>query len=210
MDIVPIVVGPLETNCYVLVDGDAGECLVIDPGAEAERIAGQCSGHDADLTHILATHAHADHVGALAALKRRFPDARVCIGREDAALLGDRARNLSAMLGLGGEMPQPDRLLEDGDLVEFGQCVLRVMETPGHTRGEVSLVAEGEEPAVVFCGDLIFRGGVGRTDLPGGDEDALRRSIARVLSLDDETVLMPGHGEPTTVGREKQSRAGSF
>jgi glyoxylase-like metal-dependent hydrolase (beta-lactamase superfamily II) len=115
-------------------------------------------------------------------------------------------KNLSPLLGVMVKAPRADMALKEGDTLRFGSCSLLVMGTPGHTPGSISLLAEIERPLVVFCGDLVFQGGVGRTDLPGGDFEALRQSIEeKIFTLPDDTILLPGHGETTTVGEEKRS-----
>jgi len=206
MRIVTLIVGALETNCYLAVDEQSGLAAVIDPGAEAALICRTCERERLTPVFILNTHAHADHIGANAEVKRRYPDARLGIGRGDAPLLANPVRNLSVMLGGTGRMPKPDLLLDEGQTLTLGACTLRVLETPGHTQGAVCLVADAERPPVVFCGDLIFQDGVGRTDLPGGDPDELARSIReKIFALPDETVLLPGHGPSTSVGDQKAS-----
>ena len=203
MEVQCLEVGAFGTNCYVVRDEATGEGLVIDPGAEPERIAAACREVELEPAYIANTHAHADHVGAAAALKEVFPRARVCIGRGEEELLGRPMGPLAFLLRLD-DPPDPELLLEDGARLEVGRLVLRVVTTPGHTPRSVCFVAESEDPAVVFCGDLVFHAGVGRTDLPGGDWNALERSIAeRIFSMPDGTVLLPGHGPATTVGAEK-------
>ncbi len=204
MNIKRLIVGPLACNCYLLEDEGAG--AVIDPGGDLDRIIEQCLGRALEPRCIIVTHGHVDHIAAVPGLKRRFPGARLCVSRGDARLFSDPLMNLSAMMGDDQKMPRPDTLLAEGQRVEFGACLLRVVETPGHTPGSICLVAEGQEPPVVFCGDLIFQGDVGRTDLPGGSREALRRSIEeKIFTLPDETLLLPGHGESTSVGAEKQA-----
>lgn len=204
MKITCLPVGPLACNCYVLKDETSGEGVVIDPGGDADQVVNACLGDGITPRSIINTHGHADHVGANAALKRAFASAELCIGRGDAAQLRHRVRNLSVLLAIDTDSPEPDRTLQEGDRLEFGSCSLTVVETPGHTPGSICLVARQESPIVVFCGDLVFRGGVGRTDLPGGSMAQLKRSIEeRVFTLPDDTVLWPGHGERTTVGCEK-------
>jgi len=205
MRITCLTVGPIETNCYLLADEGGAGGAVVDPGDEAGRIIEACEGQGLEPDLIVNTHAHADHIGADAELKRRYPRASLCIGRGDAELLGHPVRNLSAMLGREAAGVEPDLLLEDGQTLEVGQCVLRVLETPGHTSGGICLVAADESPAVVLCGDLVFQEGFGRTDLPGGDSAILKRSVEeKVLPLPDETVLLPGHGPATTVGETRR------
>ena len=198
-------VGPLECNCYVVSDEETGGAAIIDPGGDAERIIGACEEDSLEPQFIVNTHAHADHVGANPGLKERYPDARLCVGEKDRELLNDSVRNLTAMLGISLEMPEPDRLLSEGDVLDFGSVRLRVLHTPGHTPGAISLVSD-EEPKRVFCGDLIFRGGVGRTDLPGGDWETLRSSIKeKIMIMPDDKVLLPGHESTTTVGEERRT-----
>ncbi len=206
MQIERLVVGPLQTNAYLLKDEKSGAGAVVDPGGDADRIVRWC--RDAEMTPVLVvnTHAHVDHVGANAALMRAFPDADLCIGEGDAERLRNPAENLAAAFGSDLESPEPDRLLREGDELAFGGTKLRVIETPGHTPGAISLLAEDESPPRLFCGDLIFRRGVGRTDLPGGDTEALVRSIReKVFTLPEETVIHSGHGEDTTVDEERES-----
>jgi glyoxylase-like metal-dependent hydrolase (beta-lactamase superfamily II) len=201
-------VGPLATNAYLVKDEASGEGAVIDPGDEAERILERCRGEGLVPRFIINTHGHVDHTGANAALKRAFPEAPLCIGAKDAALLGDPARSLAAAVGAPSGTPPADLLLEHGREVTFGSTRLRVVETPGHTPGAVCLLAADEEPPQLFCGDLVFQQGVGRTDLPGGSWRELVASIRReVLTLPDETVLWPGHGGRTSVGAERAQLA---
>ena len=209
MDIQNLTVGPLECNCYIVSDEQSGEAAVIDPGGDPEMIIDACARASLQIRFIILTHAHADHVAGTPELKKRYPEAELCVGEEATELFTDSIRNLSAMLGLSLDMPRPDRLLNEGDTIQIGSERLRVLHTPGHTRGAISLVTEEEEPARVFCGDLIFRGAVGRTDLPGGDYETLRRSIEeKIFTLPEETILLPGHEAQTTVGEEKRSQRG--
>jgi glyoxylase-like metal-dependent hydrolase (beta-lactamase superfamily II) len=205
LTIIPVEVGPLATNAYLVKDPHAGLGAVIDPGGEGERLARRCLSEDIEPLYIVNTHAHLDHTGANAALKDAFPRAQLCIGARDADTLTDPGGNLAYMLGMPPDGPSADVLLSEGDRVTFGSVSLRVIETPGHTAGGISLVYQGEGPAQVFCGDLVFRRGVGRHDLPGGDWDRLLGSIrTKILILPDETVLWPGHGPATTVGEERR------
>jgi len=208
MDITTLVLGPLEVNCYLVRDRQSGLAALIDPGAEAEVIIKHCEQTGATPIYLINTHAHGDHIGANAELKDRYPEATLCIGSKDASLLsGPGAGLLSAFLGSKVRSVEPDRLLNEGDRIEVGDIVLEVLETPGHTPGSISLCArDAQGEAVVFCGDLLFAGSVGRTDLPGGDMTQLKRSIEqKIFAFPESTVIMPGHGPRTTVAREKRT-----
>jgi glyoxylase-like metal-dependent hydrolase (beta-lactamase superfamily II) len=204
MEIIRLTVGQLDANCYLVFAAPEDQAVIIDPGGDASEIIRECEDRELEPRAIVNTHAHADHIGAAAELVEEYPEADLCVGREDAELMGDSVRNLSSMFGLSARLPEPDRLLEEGDEVAFGECSLRVLETPGHTPGSISLVADAPDPKVIFSGDLIFAGGVGRTDLPGGNAEELKRSIReKIWRFPDETLLYSGHGPPTTVGEEK-------
>ena len=207
MDVTRLVVGELQVNCYVLTPGEAsGEAAVIDPGGDADKIAEVCHKKGVTPRYIINTHGHHDHIGADGQMVERFPDADFCIGEGEKELLLDPQKNLSAGFGPEYTPPEPDRLLADGDTLELGDVTLEVMDTPGHTAGHISLAARQDDETAVFCGDLLFAGSVGRTDLPGGDAETLARSVReKILSLPDQTTLLPGHGPETTVGQEKQS-----
>jgi glyoxylase-like metal-dependent hydrolase (beta-lactamase superfamily II) len=202
--IVRLEVGPLVSNAYLLRDDDDEEGAVIDPGAEGNRIVQRCRAEGIVPRLLINTHGHVDHIGANAALKAAFPDALLCVGARDAGRLTDPVANLTALFGGSAGGPAPDVLLEDGDELPFGAVTLRVIETPGHTPGGICLLAPDESPPQLFCGDLVFRRGVGRSDLPGGDPEALAGSIRRrVFTLPGETVIWPGHGQSTTVEEER-------
>lgn len=205
MKIIRLPVGPLGANAYLLRDEESEAGAVIDPGAEGDRIVRSCNEAALRPLFIINTHGHIDHIGANAALKKAFPDALLCIGADDADMLRNGARNLAAIVGGRKVGPRADVLLEDGRALQFGSVVLTAMATPGHTPGGICLLAREEVPPQVFCGDSIFHGDVGRTDLPGGSWAELLASIRRkILTLPDETVLWPGHGEETTVGEERR------
>lgn len=196
-----IVVGPLETNCYLVYCSKSLEAVIIDPGAEAEKLFPIIHELGLRLKAILNTHGHIDHVGANRDFKEKF-GLPIYLHPADQALL-QRSQQLELSLLLGAkEPPAPDVNLADGDLIEFGHISLRVIHTPGHTPGSVSFLGDN----YLFSGDTLFCGGVGRTDLPGGSWRDLERSIReKILTLPDETVVLPGHGPATTVGEEKRS-----
>lgn len=196
-----VVVGPLETNCYLVYCGETLECAVIDPGAEPERIIPAIVECGLKPVVILNTHGHIDHIGANRDIKDKF-GIPLLIHPLDGPLL-EKVQEFELSFFLGAkESPPPDRLLEDGETVVIGSCGLEVIHTPGHTPGSVSFLGDN----VLFSGDTLFSGGVGRTDLPGGSTRDLEVSIReRILRLPPDTVVLPGHGPWTTVGEETES-----
>jgi glyoxylase-like metal-dependent hydrolase (beta-lactamase superfamily II) len=200
--IVTLEVGDFQACCYVVCDESARQAAVIDPGADPDRIVAAVERLGAQPVLILDTHAHIDHIGANNDLKARFPDATLCIHALDAPTLTRPSRNLSLFFGSGYKSVGADRLIEDGDEVAVGLSVFRVLHTPGHTPGGISLYCA--EQGVCFTGDVLFAEGIGRSDLPGGDGDVLLESIrSKLLVLPDETKLYPGHGPATTVAHER-------
>ncbi len=193
------VLGDFATNCYLVWSGATRRAMVIDPGGDAADVLAEIRREHLSLATIVNTHGHADHIIGNAALVRAT-GAPVAIGAGDAPMLTRAAANLSLLLGREITSPPPDRLLRQGDALDLGDLRFTVRETPGHTPGGISLVGEG----MAFAGDTLFAGGIGRTDLPGGDESVLLSSIRReLLSLSDETLVYPGHGEATTIGEER-------
>ena len=198
------VVGPLATNCYVVVCNETDEAIVIDPGFSAEERGTilKIVRSGVEIKNILNTHGHIDHISGNSILKK-LTGANILIHKNDALMLVDPSRNLSNMLGLSVISPEADRLLEDGEIVKVGTLKLRVIHTPGHTKGSISLLCEEEN--IVFTGDTLFAGSIGRTDLPGSSFEEMMRSLrGKLMILPDETVVYPGHGGKTTIGREKR------
>ncbi len=196
-----VVVGPLDTNCYLVYCQETLECAVIDPGAEAERIFPLIVEFELKPVVILNTHGHIDHIGANKDVKDKF-DVPLCIHSLDSLLL-EKIQEFELSFFLGAkESPPADRLLKDGETIQFGKSSLRVVHTPGHTPGSVSLLGDG----ILFSGDTLFFGGVGRTDLPGGSTKDLEKSIKeKILTLPPDTIVLPGHGPLTSVGEETES-----
>lgn len=183
-------VGPWPMNCYIVADETTRQAWVVDPGAEIERIQAALADGGLQLVAILQTHGHLDHVGGTAALRAAI-GVPVLAHPDDLPLFADeRIRQI------GGEPLVPDRLLRDGEELTLGTTTFAVQHVPGHTPGHVAFIGGG----ACLSGDVIFRIGCGRTDLPGGDMRALERSLARLLALPDETAIYPGHGPATTVG----------
>jgi glyoxylase-like metal-dependent hydrolase (beta-lactamase superfamily II) len=197
---------PFEENTYVARLEQRNDCVVIDPGLEPERVIEHIEGQAIVPAAILITHAHADHIGGLAALKRRWPACPVVVGAGDAAGLSDPVANLSAMFGVPMVGPGADVTVNDGDTYSAAGLQLKVLAIPGHSPGHVVYHCEDRNPALVFVGDVIFAGGIGRTDFPGGDFARLVAGIRQKLfTLPDDTLLLPGHGPATTVGQEKRT-----
>jgi len=198
-------VGPLQACCYIVAPEDGMEAAIIDPGGDAELLVEQLDLHGYLPALVLLTHGHIDHIAAVADLKTAFPDAQICIHEADADMLRDPSAALASFTGLPFDACEPDRLIADGDSIELGSIAFQVVHTPGHTQGGVSfLVRQPGGPDVVFSGDTLFAGGIGRTDFPGGDFGQLLDSIRdRLFALAPETVVYPGHGEASTIGEER-------
>jgi glyoxylase-like metal-dependent hydrolase (beta-lactamase superfamily II) len=189
----------LQTNCYIAGCEETRKAVVIDPGDEAGRILSELDRFSLEVVYILNTHAHFDHIGANAALVKAT-GAPLAIHELDLPLLKERGGAKQFGFEIP-ESPQPTLLLTEGSIITFGRYSLRTIFTPGHTPGHVSFYAAG----LLFDGDVLFAGGVGRTDLPGGDQDRLLDSIEKKLMvLPDETVVYSGHGPTTTIGQERE------
>lgn len=199
MKIQSFTIGPLETNAYLVVDERSRQALLIDPGLESEDIYDVISAEGLTLTSIVNTHGHFDHVCGNAFFRAKT-GAPVLIHREDAGIMQRAAEQARAFGFQVAPPPPPDRLLDEGDEVVMGETRMRILHTAGHTPGGICLYGEG----VVFVGDALFAGSIGRTDLPGGSYEVLLASIrTKLLSLPDDTVVYPGHGPPTTIGAER-------
>ncbi len=205
MKIDRLILGEFETNCYVVrADESARDCVVIDTGLDSREMMAFLAEHRLTPAAVILTHGHVDHIAGLAALRSAFPQVRVYIHRLDGPMLTDSRSNLSRMARMPFATAAADVLLADGDTIDEAGIVLKVLHTPGHTPGGICLYAESE--GVVFAGDTLFAGGIGRTDFPGGDTEQLLDSIrAKLFVLPDPTAVHPGHAMRTTIGREKAS-----
>ncbi|MDO4732973.1 MAG: MBL fold metallo-hydrolase [Bacillota bacterium] len=197
--IITLPLGRLYTNCYLLICGESRLAAVIDPGADAQRILDAARQAEAEISMIINTHGHWDHVGANRELQE-LCGAPILIHREDAAALQDGSLSLAAHFGGDPDCGSADRLLEEGDEILLGQLRLQVLHTPGHTPGGICLLGAG----FLFSGDTLFNLSMGRSDLVGGDEVALLRSLQEKLyPLDDDLLVYPGHGSSSRMGYEK-------
>lgn len=196
-----LVVGCLQANCYLVGCRQKKDALVIDPGDDADAVISLVERLDLTVKAIVLTHGHWDHAGAVGTLQERIAAPLLC-HQDEEMLLADPRSNLAVFLDRTCDHPLcPDRLLRHGDTVRAGRFTFRILHTPGHTPGGICLHGNG----VVFTGDTLFAGAVGRTDLPGGDYVKLIRSIhEQLLPLDDETKVYPGHGPATTIGTERR------
>jgi hydroxyacylglutathione hydrolase len=196
-----LTVGPLQTNCYILGDEKSKGAVVIDPAGDFEDIKNQLNKSKLRVKYIILTHGHFDHTGALAQLKKTT-GAEILIHSADASMLSQSTPAQPFLLDSRTDPCPADRTLKDGDTIEFGSNVLEVLHTPGHTPGGISLLVD----KMIFTGDTLFCGSVGRTDLPGGSYRKLMDSIkTKLLSKDDDYVIYPGHGPKSTIGEERRN-----
>lgn len=199
MKVIKLIVGQLQTNCYLFID--KGQCLIIDPGDDADFIISTIRDLEVKPIGLLATHGHFDHLLSATELKLAF-EIPFYLHKADLPILKRTESTAKYFTGLSVDPPPPvDKYLKKGQILRVGKGKLRVIETPGHTQGSIILKGKG----IVIVGDLIFAGGgVGRTDLPGGDSNLLNTSIKKILSLPKDTIIYSGHGEETTVEEEKK------
>jgi len=195
-----LVLGPLSTNCYIVACENTNEAIVIDPADEVEKIVSFLEQENWQAKHILLTHAHIDHVGALVETKAATGATILMHSNEKVVLNGVEMQ--AAFLGLAApKIGEPDRLISDGEKITFGSVELTVLSTPGHTPGGLSFLG----PGCVFVGDALFAGSIGRTDLPLASHETLMRSICeKLMVLPEDTIVYCGHGPDTTIGEEKR------
>jgi len=205
LDVFPV--GPIQANCILLGDRDAGVLAIIDPGEEAARIMERVEVSGLTPTMVLHTHGHLDHAGGTADIVRRLP-AGIPVGlNRDELQLYQGLVMQGRMFGMEvEEPPMPDLWLEHGQRIELGGLSLEVRHTPGHSPGGVCFVVHGAPEPLVIVGDVLFAGSIGRTDLMGGSFPVLEQSIrSQLYSLPDETRVICGHGPDTTIGHERAS-----
>ncbi|MBE0460471.1 MAG: MBL fold metallo-hydrolase [Candidatus Aminicenantes bacterium] len=197
------VVGALETNCYIVYCQKTHACAVVDPGAEPEKIIQIITKNNLNPVALINTHGHVDHIGSNKDIKEKY-NVPLYIHQLDSPMLESvHLFELSFILG-AKDSPPADKFLQEGDEISIGEGALKVIHTPGHSRGSVSLLGDG----FILSGDTLFFGGVGRTDLPGGNWEELEDSIInKILTLPEDIIVLPGHGPSTTVGKEKSGNS---
>lgn len=192
-----ISVGELEVNCYLIYSKESNKCFIVDPGDEGGKIVNAVRELGLMPDSVILTHAHIDHCGGVALVLSEF-DIPLLMHEGDLPVLNSRVnREISEALGLQSA-PQPDRFFSDGDIVSCGGLSIKIVHTPGHTPGSVCLSIN----SLLFTGDTLFAGSIGRTDLPGGDFKTIQASLDKLRTFPDDTRILPGHGDSTTLKRE--------
>jgi glyoxylase-like metal-dependent hydrolase (beta-lactamase superfamily II) len=191
--------GPLETNCYVVRDG--GECWVVDPGMWPDPLLRYFDQAHSRPDRVVLTHAHGDHIASAGQFKHTFPRCRFLCPASEVDMLDDPGLNMSMAFGVSITAPAPDETFAPGDVLECGNAKWQVLDTSGHSPGGVSFYCESAR--VVLTGDALFAGSIGRTDIPGADQDQLLANIRQnLLGLPGGTRVLPGHGPETTIQQE--------
>lgn len=193
-------VGVYRVNCYVIADKNSMSAAVIDPGDDFENIRDIIEDNGFDLKYIILTHAHGDHIGAINYLKDTY-NAKIVIHYLEKEILENPDYNFSKQLGMNSVFSNADLMLHDGDTLELGDLKLKIMHTPGHTKGSMCILVN----EIMFSGDTLFAGSMGRTDLYSGDSDRMKASLKKLKQLTINYTVLPGHGAATTLEYEKTS-----
>lgn len=196
----PVIVGDIYTNCYLVADPESKEGVVIDPGADFDKIWKNIEKYGIIVKKIVATHGHYDHLGAVNELRKKTK-AVFLIHKEDVIFAEHPETNGSALFGDGTVSAKVDAFLKEGDVVKAGKLELKVIHTPGHSPGGICLYTDGE----LFSGDTLFLNSIGRTDFPNASYELIMESLAKLMKLPEATRVYPGHGQYTTIGEEKKN-----
>ena len=206
LEVLTLAVGDLAANCHMVSSGRGSECIVVDCGGEAARVAELICERELEPVMLVSTHAHADHIAGNAELLQGFNGLVLAGHPAEADWYGRPSLNLSYFLGRSVKSPRPDRDVVEGDTCELAGAEIKVLHLPGHSPGSIGLLFDVSGGKGLIGGDVLFAGGIGRTDLHGGDSAQLARTINdKVLKLPDSTVVYTGHGPETTVGEEKRN-----
>ncbi len=200
MKIKTLTVGPLAENCFIVFEENSKDAVVIDPGADGDFILNELK--DLDVKAILATHGHLDHIGQVGYLKEKL-NTPFYMNKKDEFLINNEIFPNFAYIVKAVKCPSPDFDVKDDDVLKFGNLEFQVIEMPGHTPGSVCFFNEKEK--IIFVGDTLFKGSVGRTDLPGGNGKMLEQSLKKLMEFPEDTVVYSGHGPKTTIGIEKRT-----
>jgi hydroxyacylglutathione hydrolase len=195
-----LTLGPMQANCYLLECEETLSAVVIDPGDDADVILNILEERKLNLELIINTHGHIDHIAANSDLKKKT-NAQLCIHELDADMIVNPQKNLSSFIGRAISSPPANKILEDGDILEAGMISLKVIHTPGHSPGSICLLAD----EAIFTGDLLFAGSIGRYDFPGSSYKQIINSLKKIMELDDNIEVYPGHGPITTIGEERNT-----
>jgi hydroxyacylglutathione hydrolase len=194
-----LAVGPLQVNCHIIGDEKNGKAMLVDPGGNAGEIMSVVNKNSLTVEYIAITHGHFDHIGAIGTIRDKT-GAKVLLHRAELEVYS-ASPGLAQYFGMGiNTPPVPDQFVQDGDTISVGTLNFKVMHMPGHSPGGIALYGEG----VVLTGDTLFAGSIGRTDLPGSEGALIWKSLGRLITLPEDTVVLCGHGPSSTIGREKR------
>jgi hydroxyacylglutathione hydrolase len=210
MKVKTFVLGPIQTSCYVVYENDGNNAIIVDAGGDPAEMIKFIKQHDLTPLYLVNTHGHIDHILGNPQLKKEFPKMQICVHQADARMLSESKANLATELGFEFSSPEPDKLLNEGDTLSLSDKKsgsFQVLDLPGHTKGGIGLLYSHKNDAnLLFSGDALFAGSIGRTDFPGGSLAELVNNIReKVFTLPEDTEVYPGHGPSTTVGNEKHS-----
>lgn len=199
-----VTLGAFSTNCYIVGGSETQEGLIIDPGfdraREAEKVLTKAKQHRLEVKYIINTHGHPDHTSGNGILKE-MTGAPILIHELDAPKLTGSSNNLARLFGLRVTSPPADQLLKEEDTIQIGKVNLKILHTPGHSKGSIALLGDNE----IYVGDTLFAGSIGRYDFPDASYEEIMHSLKRLMKLPDQMKVYPGHGPITTIGRERRS-----